>query len=386
VRTAQYDRMGGPGTNTHFPAGWAWAMDAPFPWMKSVASHLGGTRNGMVVSWPKAIGAAAGGLRSQFGHVNDIMPTVLEATHVAAPPVVDGIAQKPLDGTSLTYTFAEPKAPDRHHVQYFEVFGNRAIYADGWMASAYHGRLPWKVASQSTARFEDDKWELYNLDRDFAQARDLAAANPAKLAELRALFDSEAARNNVLPLKNVVVGTDLPSLGRGRTSVTFHAGAEAIPVSALPMTVARSWKAEAEIETGAGSAGVIAALGGGAAGWSLFLKPDGTPAAPYRLFNIQTLEFAGTGPLAPGAHKLALAFAYDGGGIGKGGNLSLVVDGQVVGQGHLVASPFASFTLDDPFSVGIDTGSQVGPYPAEPLLGYAFRNGRISGVTVSAGQ
>ena len=264
----------------HVPAGWAWALDAPFPWMKSVASHLGGTRNGMVVSWPKAIGAAAGGLRSQFGHVNDIMPTVLEATHIAAPAVVDGIAQKPLDGTSLTYTFADPKAPERHHVQYFEVFGNRAIYADGWMASAYHGRLPWNVASQSNRKFEDDKWELYNLTSDFAQARDLAASNPAKLAELRALFDSEAARNNVLPLKNVVVGTDLPSLGRGRTSVTFHAGAEAIPVSALPMTVGRSWKAEAEIETAPGRAGVNEALGGGAAGCSLCRRPGGSPAAP----------------------------------------------------------------------------------------------------------
>jgi arylsulfatase len=386
VRTAQYDRMGGPGTNTHFPAGFAWALDAPFPWMKSVASHLGGTRNGMVITWPKAIGAMAGGLRSQFGHVNDIMPTVLEATGLAAPPTVDGIAQKPLDGTSLLYTFADPKAPERHHTQYFEVFGNRAIYSDGWMASTYHGRKPWNVAQPSTIKFEDDRWELYDLRTDFAQAKDLAASQPAKLAELRALFDSEAKRNNVLPLKNIVIGTGLPSLGRGRTSATFYEGAAAIPASALPSTVARSWKVEAQIETGAESKGVIAALGGGAAGWSIFLKPDGTPAATYRLFNIQTLEFSGAKPLAPGAHKLKLAFAYDGGGFGKGGSLSLAVDGETVGQGHLQASPVAGFTLDDPFSVGVDTGSQVGPYPQEQMLGYAFRGGRIGSVTVSNGQ
>ncbi len=386
VRSAQYERMGGPGTNTHYPAGWGWALDAPFPWMKSVASHLGGTRNGMVLTWPKAIGAAAGGLRSQFGHVNDVMPTVLEATGLTAPAVIDGIAQKPLDGSSLTYTFADPKAPERHHVQYFEVFGNRAIYQDGWMASTFHGRRPWNVAVPNNQKFEDDRWELYNLTNDFAQAKDIAASNPAKLAELRALFDQEAVRNNLLPLKNVIIATDMPSLGRGRNSVTFHEGATTVPGSALPSTVARSWSASAEIEVGRESKGVVAAIGGGAAGWSIFLKPDGTPAVTYRLFNIQTLEFAADRPLAPGVHKLTLAFVYDGGGFGKGGTLSFAVDGVVAGQGHLQASPVAGFTLDDPFSVGIDTGSQVGPYPSEPTLGYAFRGGRITGVTVSAGQ
>lgn len=386
VRSANYERMGGPGTATHYPAGWGWALDAPFPWMKSVASHLGGTRNGMVITWPKAIGAAAGGLRSQFGHVNDIMPTVLEATGLSAPDTVDGIRQKPLDGSSLTYTFADPKAPEHHKVQYFEVFGNRAIYADGWMASTFHGRKPWNVAVPNNQKFEDDRWELYNLTTDFAQAKDIAASNPAKLAELRALFDQEAARNNVLPLKNVIIATDMPVLGRGRSSVTFHEGATTVPGSALPSTVARSWKAEADIDIGSAGAGVIAAIGGGAAGWSIYLKPDGTPAATYRLFDIQTLEFAADKPLSSGAHKLALSFAYDGGGFGKGGNLSLTVDGKIAGQGHLQASPVAGFTLDDPFSVGIDTGSQVGPYPAEPMLGYPFRGGRIIGVTVSAGQ
>ncbi len=387
VRSAQIGQMGGPSTNTHMPAGWAWGLNAPFPWMKTVASHLGGTRNGMVITWPKAIGqSASGGLRSQFGHVNDIMPTVLEATGLTAPTVLDGIAQKPIDGTSLIYSFSDPKAPERHRTQYFEVFGNRAIYSDGWMAAANHGRKPWNVVMPSNRKFEDDRWELYNLSADFAEAKDLAANNPAKLADLRALFDREAERNNLLPLKNVIVATGLPSLGQARTSVTFHAGATAIPASALPPTVARSWKVEADLDAGPGSAGVVAALGGGAGGWSIFLKPDGTPAATYRLFNIQTLELSAGKPLTPGAHKLALTFTYDGGGFGKGGMLRFSVDGETAGEGHLQASPIAGFTLDDPFSVGIDSGSQVGPYPAEQMLGYAFRGGQIGGVTLSTGK
>ncbi len=382
VRLAQFDRLGGPGTNTHFPAGWAWALNTPFQWAKTVASHLGGTRNGMVVTWPKRIGAAAGGLRSQFGHVNDLTPTILEAVGITPPEEIDGIAQKPMDGTSLVYSFGDAKAPERHTTQYFEIFGNRAIYHNGWMASAFHGRLPWEMGPQPNVKFEDDTWELYDLTRDFSQGRDLAKRHPEKLAELKAVFDREAARNNVLPLSNMRYDSGLPSLSAGRTSVTYKAGATGIPETALPRFAGRSWTVEAKVEAAPGTQGVIAAVGGSAGGWSVYVRPDGTPAATYRLFNVQTLEFAGTGPLTPGEHTLSLDFATTG-GFGKGGTLRLLVDGKPVGEGQLVASPVAAFSLDDTFGVGLDTGSMVGPYPDEPHAGYAFRNGRIHAVTVS---
>ncbi len=378
---AQFDKLGGPGTNTHYPAGWAWAMNTPFQWTKTVASHLGGTRNGMIVTWPKRIGAAAGGLRSQFGHVNDVTPTILEAVGMAAPEEVDGVKQAPMDGTSLIYSFADPKAAERHTTQYFEIFGNRAIYHDGWMASAFHGRVPWIMGIPPVQKFEDDKWELYDLSKDFSQSRDLAARYPAKLAELKAVFDKEAARNNVLPLSEIRFNSGLPSLSAGKTSASYKMGATGIPETALPRFAGKSWAVEASVTSGAATQGVVAAVGGSAGGWSLFIRPDGKPAATYRLFNIQSFEFAGAAPLTPGAHKLTLDFTSDG-GFGKGGMLRFMVDGQQADIGHLVASPIASFSLDDGFGVGVDAGSMVGPYPAEPQMGFAFRSGRIDEVAI----
>lgn len=380
VRLEQFDLLGGPGTNTHFPAGWAWAMNTPFQWAKTVASHLGGTRNGLVVTWPKRI-KAAGGLRSQFGHVSDLTPTILEAVGVAAPKEIDGVTQKPMDGVSLIYSFTSSKAPERHTTQYFEIFGNRAIYHNGWMASAFHGRLPWEMGMQPTVKFEDDQWELYDLKRDFSQGRNLASQHPERLAEMKAVFDLEAARNNVLPLSNIRPDSGLPSLSIGRTSVTYKPGATGIPETALPRFAGRSWTIEAKVEVVPGAQGVIAAVGGSAGGWSLYVRPDGIPAATYRLFNIQTLEFAGTVPLTPGVHTLSLDFTNSG-GFGKGGALSLIVDGKAVGEGQLVATPVASFSLDDTFGVGVDTGSMVGPYPKDSEAGYAFRDGHIHGVTL----
>ncbi|MDE2597941.1 MAG: arylsulfatase, partial [Sphingomonadales bacterium] len=339
-------------------------------------------RNGMVLTWPKRIGAGvAGGLRSQFGHVNDIAPTILEAVGMAAPEEVDGVKQTPLDGTSLIYSFGDPKAPERHTTQYFEIFGNRAIYHNGWMASAFHGRVPWIMGRQPVQKFEDDKWELYDLTKDFSQARNLAARYPAKLAELKSVFDKEAARNDVLPLSEIRYNSGLPSLSAGKTSASYKMGATGIPETALPRFAGKSWTVEASVTSGAGTQGVVAAVGGSAGGWSLFVRPDGTPAATYRLFNVQSFEFAGTAPLAPGAHKLTLDFTNDG-GFGKGGTLRFLVDGQEAGTGRLVASPIASFSLDDTFGVGVDTGSMVGPYPAEPQAGFAFRGGRIDDVAI----
>jgi arylsulfatase len=229
--------------------------------------------------------------------------------------------------------------------------------------------------------FADDKWELYDLTKDFSQSRDLAARYPVKLAELKAVFDMEAARNNVLPLSEIRTDSGLPSLSAGKTSASYKMGATGIPETALPRFAGKSWAVEASVTSGAGTQGVVAAVGGSAGGWSLFIRPDGTPAATYRLFNIQSFEFAGAAPLAPGAHKLTLDFTSDG-GFGKGGTLRFMVDGQQTGTGRLVASPVASFSLDDAFGVGVDTGSMVGPYPAEPQAGFTFRGGRIDEVAI----
>lgn len=385
IRLGQLSTLGQPGTYPHFPSGWAWALNSPFQWMKTVASHLGGTRNGMVVSWPERI-KGNGGLRSQFAHVNDIAPTILEATGIAMPGEVDGVPQKPIDGASLVESFTSARAPERHTTQYFEVMGHRAIYHDGWMASAFHSRLPWAGIDMNNKPFESDVWELYDLRHDFSQARNLAAKEPARLAELKALFFQQAAANQVLPLANITVPdrSKLPSLAGKRTSITYHAGAIGIPETSLPGTYNRSWSASATVEVGPDARGVVAALGGSSAGWAIHLDPERRPVATYRLFDLKTVTLRGSAPLAPGRHELLLNFAYDGAGFAKGGALSLAVDGATVGSDRLPASPPALYTIDEGFDVGIDRGSPVGTYPADALLGYAFTGGTIDAVTISA--
>lgn len=384
IRLGQLDTLGQQGTYPHFPSGWAWALNTPFQWMKTVASHLGGTRNGMVVSWPRRI-EGEGGLRGQFAHVNDIVPTILEATGIAMPAEVNGIAQKPIDGASLVESFASARAPERHTTQYFEVMGHRAIYHDGWLASAFHSRLPWAGIDMNNKAFESDVWELYDLRRDFSQARNLAAKEPARLAELKALFMRQAAANQVLPLANITVPdrSKLPSLAGKRTSITYHTGAVAIPETSLPGTFNRSWSATAAVEVGLDARGVVAALGGSSAGWAIHLDPERRPVATYRLFNLKTVTLRGSAPLAPGRHELRLSFAYDGPGFAKGGALSLAVDGATIGSGELPASPPALYTIDESFDVGMDRGSPVGAYPADALPGYAFTGGTIDAVTIA---
>ncbi len=382
IRMAGLGAMGGPGSYPHYAAGWAWALGAPMPWMKTVASHLGATRNGMVVSWPKGISAAPG-LRTQFGHVNDIVPTILEAAKLAAPAVVDGIKQKPINGTSLVYSFNDARAPERHVTQYFEVFGHRAIYHQGWMASAFHTRLPWKAFSLEQKSFDADKWELYDLSRDFSQAHDLAAKEPARLADMKALFLAEAAANDVLPLANIIVSTGrgLPSIPGKRTVMRFGPGTTGIPESSLPKTYNRSFSVTATLDTAAGAQGVVAALGGSSAGWSLWIDA-GVPVLSYRLFNIQTVTLRGAAPLAPGAHTLRFDFDYDGKGFGKGGTVRWSIDGAAAGSDHVHASPPGLYTIDESFDVGRDRGSPVADYPAAE--GFGFTGGTIGEVVIEA--
>lgn len=383
-RLAQLDTMGGRATNTHFPSAWAWAMNTPFPWAKTVASHLGATRNGMIMSWPKVTAKAAGGVRTQFGHVNDITPTILEAVGLTAPAEIDGVEQKPMDGASLLYTVANPKAPERHTTQYFEVFGNRAIYHNGWMASAFHGRRPWNVAEFSKQRFEDDRWELYDLTKDYSQSRDLAAKHPKKLAELKALFDKEAARNLVLPLQNMGPQSGLPSLSAGRDSMTFGQGIRALPESALPRTTGRSWSVTAAVTVSQGARGVIAAVGGEAGGWSIYLTEVGIPSLTYRLFNLADVQISGTAPLAPGRHSVQMQFENEE-GYGKPATVRFIINGAEVGTRSLPGSPVGAFTLDDGFSTGSDTGSPVGNYPKDAQQGFPFVGGTVDDVTIAGG-
>lgn len=378
------ENIGGPDTYPHFPVGWAWALNTPFQWTKTVASHLGGTRNPLVVTWPKRI-TDKGGLRSQFGHVNDIAPTILEAVGIEAPGEVNGIAQKPMNGTSLVYSFNDAKAPEKHTTQYFEVFGHRAIYHNGWMASAFHNRLPWATGMQYKEKpFEADTWELYDLRTDFSQSRDLAAREPQRLEEMKALFLREAAANQVLPLKGPSVGdTALPSLTGKRTQFTYYPGAVGIPEVGAPRMMNRSWSLSATVDIPEGGArGVIATIGGTAAGWSLYLGQDGKPTFTYRLFDMKTVDLVGSTPLPAGRHVLKVDFDYAGTGYAKGADLKLEVNGQAAGQERLPASPPAFFSISETFDVGVDTGSAAGRYPSDAAIGYPFTGGSIERVDI----
>lgn len=380
MKMAGIDRIGTADAYAHVNSAWAWATDTPFQWTKTVASHLGGTRNAMVVTWPSKI-EAPGGLRSQFGHVNDIMPTILEAAGIAAPTVVNGIAQKPINGTSLIYSFNDAKAPERHTTQYFEVFGNRAIYHDGWMASAFHGRYPWDVISKTNKPFDQDTWELYDLRKDFSQSTDLAAKYPEKLEELKALFMEEAAANNVLPLKGQQLASGLPDLAKGVTKATYHEGAVSVPEKAIPHIANRSWSLSSGLQVKDGTRGVIATVGGTSAGWSLYLDAERRPTFTYRVYDIKTVDLKGP-PLSVGASKLRVDFdVAEGKGYNRGGKLTLSVDGKPVASDTLPASP-PMYSINETFDVGIDTGSPAGKYPAGSPLGYAFTNGAIDDVTI----
>jgi arylsulfatase A-like enzyme len=360
---SQMDELGGPKTYNHYPVGWAHAMDTPFQWAKQVASHFGGTRNGMVISWPARI-KDKGGLRTQFHHVIDIVPTILEATGIQFPASLDGVKQRPLEGVSMGYTFAQPKAPSTHRTQYFEMLGNRAIYHDGWVAATTPLRLPW-VTFGASPNPDDFKWELYNITNDFTEADNLAAQNPAKLKELQVIFDQEAKKFNVYPLDSSFAERAnpaiRPSLTAGRSVFTYYPGMIRIPEGTTPDVKNKSYSMTAEVEIPeSGASGVLATQGGRFGGWGLLLL-DGKPLFVYALSNQpqQKYRIASTEALAPGKHTVRFDFVYDGGGIGKGGTGTLLVDGKKVADDRIERTVRARFSADETFDVGEDTGTPV---------------------------
>jgi len=358
------DKFGGPQAYNHYAVGWAHAMDTPYQWTKQVASHWGGTRNGTIVHWPKGI-KVKGEVRSQFGHVIDVAPTVLEAAGLPEPTFVNGIQQKPYEGVSLLYSFNDAKAPERHETQYFEIVGNRGIYHKGWTAVTQH-RIPWEVGAIKTRAFDDDVWELYDTNTDWAQARDLAKKMPEKLRELQRLWLIEAAKYNVIPIDDRLAerfNPDVagrPQLIRGSRQILFG-GMKGLSTHAIlsPMNKTFALTAEVVVQD-ARAEGVIFAWGGLTGGFSLYAK-DGKLKYCYNFLGLKHFFVEGTKAIPAGQHQVRMEFAYDGGGPAKGGTVSLYTDGEKVGEGRVeMTEPFA-FSADETADVGVEEGSPVSP-------------------------
>ena len=354
------DELGSAKASNHIPVGWAWAANTPFQWGKQVASHLGGTRNPLVIAWPDRI-KDAGGMRTQFHHVIDISPTILEAAHLAQPVEVNGVKQKPIEGVSMAYSFDDPKATGTRRIQYFEMLGNRALYKDGWIATARHGRLPWVTMGGSTGDFDHDTWELYKLADDFSEANDVSAEYPQKLKELQDDFWVEAKKYDVLPLDDRFAERGDPSLRpsliAGRADFSYYPGT-VIPEPSAANTKNKSHIITATIEVPRGGAdGVLVAEGGAAGGYTLYIQ-HGKPVFEYNYMAHERYRVSSSEALATGPARVRVDFKYDGGGIGKGGTVSLFVNDQKVGEGRMdksVPSRFGSETFD----VGMDNGSPV---------------------------
>lgn len=351
------DELGGPQAYNHFPVGWAWAMNTPFQWGKQVASHFGGTRNPLVVSWPNRI-KDKGGIRSQFHDVIDVAPTLMEAAGVTEPSMVNGVPQKPIEGVSMMYSFDDPKAKGTRGTQYFEMFANRALYHDGWIAVCRHGRLPWQTVGSFS--FDNDTWELYNVDQDFSEANDLAAKNPEKLRELQDLFWAEAAKYNVLPLDDRFIERAdprlRPSLLAGRTHFTYFQGAYRIPESSSANIKNKSHVITAYVDQSGD--GVLVAAGGIVGGYSLFVK-EHTPTYEYNWFGMSRYRVTSSEKLPAGKSIIRVEFKYDGGGLAKGGTVTMFVNDKKVGEGRVDKTIFGRFSADETFDTGLDTGSPV---------------------------
>ena len=356
------DQLGGPTSYNHYAVGWAHAMDTPYQWTKQVASHWGGTRNGTIVHWPRGI-QARGEHRWQFHHVIDVAPTILETAGIPEPVMVNGVQQTQIEGVSMLYSFNDAKAADRHETQYFEMFGNRGIYHKGWTAVTRH-KTPWLLVGEKTPAFDDDVWELYDTTKDWTQAQDLSKQMQTKLHELQRLWLIEAVKYNVLPLDDDLgkrLNSDVagrPVLIRGNSQILFGAMGRLSESSVLNLKN-KSHSVTAEIIVpGMGVEGVIIAQGGNIGGWSLYAKA-GKLKYCYNLLGIQYFCVEADKPLAKGEHQVRMEFAYDGGGLGKGGTATLYVDGKRVGEGRVKATASMIFSADDGCDVGRDTGAPV---------------------------
>jgi arylsulfatase len=376
------DEWGSPATFPHFAIGWAWAGNTPFQWTKQVASHFGGTRNGMVLHWPQGI-KARGEVRSQFHHVIDVAPTVLEAAQLPEPRLVNGVEQYPMDGVSMLYTVDDAKATDRRTTQYFEMFGNRAIYHEGWVAATRHS-IPWLMVPLPP--LEDDVWELYHVDEDFSQANNLAEQNPEKLKELQDVFMKEAVRNHVLPIDDrraerfnaAIAGR--PDLLGGRTTLTVYEGMTGMLENAFINVkgVRHSITAEVEVPD-AEAEGVIIAQAGYFGGWTLYMK-DGKVHHEYNFFGLERTNIAASTALAPGKHTIVYEFIPDEAKPGTGGTSTLTIDGQKIAEGHIPKTQPFLFSADEGADVGMDGETSVSTDYAQ---GENAFTGKITKVTVA---
>jgi len=358
------DDLGSPRANNHYAVGWAHAMDTPYQWTKQVASHFGGTRNGAIIHWPKRI-RAKGELRTQFHHVIDVAPTILEAAGLPAPSFVNGVMQEPLHGVSMMYSFDDAKAPERHETQYFEMVCNRGIYHKGWTAVTRHGNMPWVVVGAQPP-LSDDVWELYDTTKDWSQAHDLAARMPEKVAELKRLFDLEASKYNVFPLDDRKAERTNPDLaGRpvvvhGKSQIFFQ-GMRRLSENSVINIKNKSHSVTAELEIPkSGTNGVIVAHGGNMGGWSLYAM-DGKLRYHYNFLGLKHFDVTAASPLPAGHHQVRMEFNYDGGGLGKGGSVTLYVDGNMSGEGRVERTHAFFFSMDETLDVGDDVGEPVSP-------------------------
>jgi len=355
------DELGSPTSYNHFAVGWAWAMSTPFQWTKQVASHWGGTRNGTVVHWPDGI-EERGGLRSQFTHVIDVAPTILEAAGLPEPVMVNGVQQSPIEGRSMLYSFGDAAAAERHDLQYFEMFGNRGIYHRGWSAVTKH-RTPW-VMTGGLPPFDDDVWELYDGSSDYSQAHNLVAEQPDRLAALQRLWLIEATKYNVLPMddrgaERLEPGlAGRPTLIRG-SSQQFFPGMGRLSENSVVSIKNKSFSVTADVEVpAAGAEGVIIAQGGRFGGWCLYAK-DGKAKFVYNVLGIQEFATEATTALPEGKHQVRMEFAYDGGGLAKGGDVTLYYDGTAVGAGRVGATQPMIFSADETTDIGYESGTTV---------------------------
>jgi arylsulfatase A-like enzyme len=372
---SKMDEFGSPSSYNHYAVGWAWAMNAPLQWTKQVASHWGGTRNGTIVHWPAGV-EERGGLRSQFTHVIDVAPTILEAAGLPEPTMVNGVLQSPIEGTSMLYSFNDAAAPERHDLQYFEMFGNRGIYHRGWSAVTKH-KTPWIMVGGDMPAFDDDIWELYDGSTDFSQAHDLAKEHADKLAELQRLWLIEAVKYNVVPLddrsaERIDPGiAGRPTLIRGNSQL-FFAGMGRLSENSVVNIKNKSFSVTADVDIPeAGAEGVIIAQGGRFGGWAVYAK-HGRLKFVYNVLGIQEFNVESDSMLPAGSHQARMEFAYDGGGLAKGGTVTLFCDGEPIGTGRVEATQPMVFSADETTDIGHETGTTV-------TADYTARDSRFNG-------